>query len=390
VPLAGYSVDREAKTATAWILPSFKRTAVFREGLGVALALDENLDALRAQARPEAVEPLELMRNLPWPMGDAPSGQPKPTGFDEGKVAAAVEHMFSEPSGYPLRNTRAVVVAYKGEIIAEKYAAGYGPEDRHAGWSTAKSVFHALFGMAVRDGKVRLDDAAPIPAWQGEDDPRRAITLDALLRMNSGIALSDFDFDRRPRVAELLFARSGAAEYMMGRPLAHPPATHFAYASGSTNLLSWVLRQRYGDEAYYTLPRELFRKLGMRSALIEADATGTLIGSSFFHATPRDFARFGLLYANDGVWQGERILPEGWVELGRTPSPCGPGSYGAHWWLGGVGPHAAFGANGYEGQKILVVPSLQLVVVRLGLCYFSDFPLYEEMPLLLEAFPEAK
>lgn len=403
LPVRGYSVDRESKTATAWIFPSVKRTAVYREGLGVALALDDNLDALRAQGRTLPAPPPEDPRELPWPLGDAPSANPKPTGYDADIVSASVEHMFSEPSGYAIRNTRAVVIAYKGEIIAEKYAPGFARDQRHAGWSTAKSVFHALMGIAVRDGKVRLSDPAPVPAWQQPGDPRAAITLENLLRMNSGIDYSDFDFDGRPKVAAMLMGRQGAAEYFMEQPLAHQPGTHFAYASGSTNLLSWVLRQAYGDDDYYALPaRELFNKLGMRTAIIEADANGTLIGSSFFHASARDFIRFGLLYQNDGVWMGKRILPEGWVTQGRTAIPELTQSYGAHWWLYGEGdraharalgvrlPEDAFQANGFEGQKLLVIPSIQLVIVRLGLCYFSDFPLHDELCPLLRAFPETR
>lgn len=403
LPLFGHEVDRESKTVTAWIFPSAKRIAVYREGLGVALAPDDHFAALQAQARPGLQPNLDALRDRPWPMGDAPSGNPKPVGYDDVLLDKAVDHMFSEPGYFAIRNTRAVLIAYKGELIAERYAPGFGPEQRLAGWSSGKSVFHALVGIAIRDGKIRLSERAPVPAWQGEGDPRAAITLEDLLRMRSGIDYSDFDFDRRPRVGELIFGRMGAAEYFMARPLAHPPDTQFAYASGSTNLLSWVLRQRYGDDAYYALPyAELFAKVGMRSACFEADATGTLIGSSFFFATGRDFVRFGLLYQNDGVWLGERILPEGWVHAGRTPAPGGPEYYGAHWWLatesdranarahGVILPEDAFTANGYEGQKLLVIPSMQLVVVRLGLCHFSDYPLYDELNHVLAAFPECR
>lgn len=403
MPLWGYTIDHDARAVTAWMIPSVRRTAVFREGLGAAVALDTDMDALKAQARPGLRAPLALLEETaPWPMGNGPSGQPRPTGFDEAKLAEAVDQMFAEPRRFPTRNTRAVVIAYQGEIIAEQYAPGHGPASRHAGWSVAKSVFHALMGIAVRDGMIAMASPAPVPAWQAAGDPRAAITLEDLLRMRSGIDYSDFGFERRPLVAELLFGRHGAAEYFMARPLAHPPGTHFAYASGSTNLLSWVLRQAYGDDAYYALPyRELFAKLGMRNAWLETDATGTLIGSSFFHGTARDFVRFGLLYQNDGVWLGERILPEGWVTQGRTPAPGGPAHYGAHWWLSTAGererarargldlPEDAFHASGYEGQQILVIPSMELVLVRLGLCYFSDFPLYEAFFNVLEAFPSA-
>lgn len=403
VPACGYEVDLAAKSVTAWIFPSAKRTAVYRDGLGVALLLDDDVKRVQALARPALIPRLDALKDQPWPMGDAPSGKPRPEGFDEAKVTAAVDHMFAEPNRLHLRNTRAVIVAYRGEIIAERYAPGFGPEQRLAGWSMTKSVFHALYGIAVRDGKLKTTNLAPVPAWRTPGDPRGLITLDALLHMHSGIDYSDFDFDGRPRLAELLFGHQGAAEYFMSRPAAHAPGEHFAYASGGTNLLSWILRQAYGDDAYCALPyKELFDKLGMRSTILEADATGTFIGSSYLFATARDFVRFGLLYQNDGLWQGERILPEGWVQHGRTPADGGPDYYGAHWWLfsasdrerarkrGVIIPEDAFIATGYEGQKLLVIPSMQLVVARLGLCYFSDFPLADELSILLKAFPEAQ
>lgn len=397
----GYEVAPDAKTVTAWIFPSVKRTAVYREGLGVALSLDGDINRLQAQARPCPIPSLDHLKKLPWPMGDAPSGQLKPSGYDENKLTNAVNHMFEEQNHLRMRNTRAVIVAYRGEIVAEKYAPGFGPEQRLAGWSMAKSVFHALFGIAVRDGKLNISDFAPVPEWNAPGDPRAKITLDELLHMRSGIDYSDLDFNGRPKLGELLFGHAGAAEYFMVQPRKYPPGEHFAYASGSTNLLSWVIRRAYGDDAYYALPyKELFGKIGMRSACFEADAAGTIIGSSYVFATARDFVRFGLLYQNDGMWQGERILPDGWVKHGRSPAPGGPEYYGAHWWLfsaedrskakarGITLPEDAFYASGYEGQKLLVIPSMQLVLLRLGLCYFSDFPIYDEMCRLLDAFPE--
>lgn len=403
MPYVGYRVDREAGTVTGWLFPWAWRTAVYREGLGVALAHGDDFAGLRAQARPDLAPDPAAGRNLPWPLGDAPSGRPRPSGLDEAALEAAVAGMFEEAHWLMRRNTRAVIVAYRGEIVAERYAPGFGPDSVHAGWSVAKSVFNALVGIAVRDGKIRLSDPVPVAAWQGPGDARAGITLEMLLRMRSGIDYSDFDFDGRARVGELVFGGMGAAEYFMGRPLAHPPDTRWAYASGSTNLLSWALRQAYGDADYHALARrELFDKVGMRSALFECDATGTLIGSSFFHATARDFVRLGLLYQNGGVWQGERILPEGWVDYSRRPAPGGPAHYGAHWWLSGEGdrrraarrgvrlPEDTFRASGYEGQGLVVIPSIQLVVVRLGVCHFSDFPMYDETFKVLAAFPECR
>jgi len=404
LPFLGYSLDESAKSVTAWVFPSLKRTAVYREGLGVALAVDGDLASIRAQARPGLRGASADTAQLPWPMGDAPSGLPRPNGFDEAKLAAAVDGLFAEPNPWHKRNTRAVLVVHRGEIIAEKYAPGFSANSVLPGWSVTKSIFQALYGIAERDGKLKRSDLAPVPAWRAPGDPRGAITLDMLLRMSSGIDFTEIDFIPPAQLTDMLFTSAGTAEYFMQLPLAHPPDTVFAYGSGTTNLLSWVLRQAYGDDAYYALPyKELFDKIGMRSAYIEADATGTYVGSSYFFATARDFVRFGLLYLNDGVWLGERILPEGCVDYARAATPTAPNNnYGAHWWRptlkdremararGIELPADIFNASGFEGQKIVVCPSLDLVIVRLGLCYFSQFPFYGQVCDILEAFPAAR
>ncbi len=399
LPFFNYEIDHEGKTVTGWVFPSVKRTAVYREGLGVALALDGDIDKLRAQARPTLIPDQTALVSQPWPMGDAPSGKPRPTGFDQTKLAVAVDEMFNEPNPWHKRNTRAVLVLHQGEIIAERYAPGFGPDQPLAAWSVTKSFFHALYGIAVRDGKLKMSDPAPVPAWQG--DERAAITLDMLMRMSSGINFTEVDYTPPAQLTDMIFAHPGAAEYFMALPQAYPSDTHWAYGSGTTNLLSWVLRQKYGDEAYYELPyKELFTKIGMRSAYLEADATGTYVGSSFLFATARDYARFGLLYQNDGIWQGERILPEGWADYAMTATPTAPrNNYGAHWWRPTLDDRAAakargitlpddvFNASGFEGQKIVVIPSMQIVIVRLGVCYFSQFPFYDQVCDVLEAFP---
>jgi len=402
LPFFDYTIDYDAKTVTGWVFPSVKRTAVYREGLGVALALDGDVEALRAQAKPDLIPQLDALEAQPWPMGDASSGKPRPTGFDEAKLAAAVDSLFDEPNAWHKRNTRAVLVVYKDEVVAEKYADGFGPKQKLAAWSVTKSIFHALYGIAVRDGKLAMSDPAPVPAWQSPGDTRAAVTLDMLMRMSSGIDFTEVDFSPPAQLTTMLFEHAGAAEYFMDLPLAYPPDTHFAYGSGTTNLLSWVLRQAYGDDAYYALPyQELFAKIGMRNAVIEADATGTYVGSSYLHATARDYARFGLLYLHDGVWQGERILPEGWTDYAMAATPTAKkDNYGAHWWRPTLDDRAAaeargitlppdiYNASGFEGQKIVVVPSRDLVIVRLGLCYFSQFPFYGQVCDILEAFEE--
>ncbi len=402
LPQLKYKIDREAETVTAWVYPRFKKTAVYRPGLGVALAHDGDIAALKRQARPSLIPDLSHLAAEPWPTGDAPSGRRRPAGIDEDGLAQAVERMCAEVNRFWLRRTRAVIVLYDGEIVAERYAEGFGPETRLPGWSMTKSVLHALVGIAVRDGRLAVDDKAAGPRWRTEGDARAAITIDTMLRMSSGLAFNEYGTLPPSDLVRMLFASPDAAGYAAELPLAHRPDTVWAYASGTSNILSRVLRRAYGDEAYYALPyRELFSKVGMRRAIIEADASGTLVCSSFMFATARDYARFGLLYASDGVWRGERILPEGWTKYARTATPTAPeGEYGAHWWLpsdseraeaqkrGLPLPDDTFNASGFEGQKIVVIPSRKLVVVRLGLAYFSSFPIYDHVCDVLNALPE--
>ena len=402
IPGFTYRIDEERKTVTGWVLGRHETTAVYREGLGVAIAYDGGVEALKRQARPELIPDLSHLAQEPWPVGDAPSGKPRPEDIDDAALAAAVDGMFAEAIFALKRGTRAVVVLYQGEVVAERYGEGFGPEQRFPAWSMTKSVTHALYGIASAQGKVDIMAPAPVPQWQGEGDPRSEITLDMLLRMSSGLAFNENDFIPPADLTTMLFLEPGAGLFAMGKPLGHPVDTVWAYKSGTTNILSWILRQAYGDEAYYALPyRELFGRIGMRSAMLEADATGTYVSSSFLYATARDFARFGLLYMRDGVWEGERILPEGWVEYARTATPTAPKeNYGAHWWRPSLGeradaeargtplPSDTFHAAGYEGQYIAVIPSRHVVVVRLGLGRFSPSSFYREVWDVLKALPE--
>jgi CubicO group peptidase (beta-lactamase class C family) len=273
-----------------------------------------------------------------------------------------------------------VVIVHKDRVVAERYAQGFSKETPLIGWSMTKSVVNGLVGILVKEGKISQRDAVPIAAWQGSGDPRRNITWDQLLRMNSGL---QFDEDYRNPLADVTYMLLGVpdvAAYAAAKPIETEPGTRWSYSSGTTNIIAYAIRQVVGDSNYLEFPRRaLFDRLSMSGALIEMDAAGTFVGSSFMYATARDWARFGLLYLNDGVWSGERILPEGWVAYTQTPAPNAPEQqYGAHFWLqipkehrcGDSGhplPADAFHAIGHEGQFVTIIPSRELVLVRLGL-----------------------
>jgi CubicO group peptidase (beta-lactamase class C family) len=306
---------------------------------------------------------------------------------DQGSAALdrLVAAAFREPHPGRLRRTRATLVAQDGRIVAERYAPGFDETTRFPGWSMTKSVLNALIGILVGENRLSLTDRSLMPAWDGTD-PRASITLDDLLRMRSGLAFSEVYKDLRSDVIEMLFNRPDTAAFAANRPLDAQPGTTWNYASGTTNILSAIARRVVGEAGYPSWPRHaLFAPLGMTSAIIEPDASGTFVASSFMLATARDWARFGQLYLQDGVWERRRLLPPGWVSFSTTQTPQSPGLiYGAHWWLGlrpelGGGtaaaariPRDAFFAVGHEGQVLTVIPSLRLVVVRLGLSIYID------------------
>jgi CubicO group peptidase (beta-lactamase class C family) len=365
-------VDREGRTVTAGLWPFASRTATYRDLTGATLNFGGRTLIAQAPVPPggnEAASP-----DSPWRVSQGPAALDR-------LVASA----FREPDPGRLRRTRAILVAKDGRIIAERYAPDFGETTRFPGWSMTKSVLNALVGILVGENRLSLTDRALMPNWDASD-PRASITLDDLLRMRSGLAFSEVYEDLRSDVIEMLFNRPDAAAYAANRRLMAQPGTTWSYASGTTNILSAILRRVVGDDDYPSWPRRaLFAPLGMTSAIIEPDASGTFVASSFMLATARDWARFGQLYLQDGVWERRRLLPSGWVRYSTAQTPQAPGLiYGAHWWLGlkpelGGGtaaalriPRDAFFAVGHEGQVLTVIPSLSLVVVRLGLSIHID------------------
>lgn len=307
-----------------------------------------------------------------------------PTAPASPALDRVVSAAFLEP-GRRLRRTRAILVVQDGRIVAEQYAPGFTGATRFPGWSMTKSVLGALIGVLVGERRLSVRDRALLSGWQ-DPDPRAIITVEDLLRMRSGLAFSEDYANLNSDVIEMLFNQPDAAGYASGRPLAAPPGTVWSYSSGSTNILSAIARRVVGDADYPSWPgRTLFGPLGMSSAMMEADSSGTFVASSYMLATARDWARFGQLYLQDGIWEGRRILPEGWVRFSWTPTLESPDyPYGAHWWLGlkpelGGGTAAAalisrdaVFAVGHEGQVLTVIPSRRLVVVRLGLSIYID------------------
>jgi CubicO group peptidase (beta-lactamase class C family) len=356
-----------------------RRRAVHRPGLGCTL--EPVRGRIAAAGRPTgAPAGGGVADTLPWLAGTEPR-TPR-VALDAARLDAVVDSAFREPGQGPARRTRAIVIVQGGRVVAERYAGGYSAAHRFAGWSMAKSVTSALAGILAGDGVLDLDTDALRPEWQDAGDARGRITLAHLMHMSSGL---EFDESYTPTggATRMLFNSADVAAVAAASPLRHEPGTRWQYSSAATNLISSHIRERFGgdDASYLAFPaHRLFGPVGMRSAVLEPDASGTFVGSSFMYATARDWARFGLLHLQDGMWDGQRILPAGWVAWSVTPAPAAPlGRYGAQWWLNAGAaadtmrrpwpdlPRDIYWASGFQGQYVAVLPSHDLVVVRLGL-----------------------
>jgi CubicO group peptidase (beta-lactamase class C family) len=395
--LGSFDVNANDSTVTGTVFGLAKRKAIYRQGLGCTLVSEISEAELRSQKiNLHTMAPVN-QDTIPWPMGNKIK-----TAIDTGifvtVLKEALDFAFTETDSAGPVNTRAVVVLYNGEIIAERYASGYDVNSRHMGWSMTKSITNAITGILTKDGRMKVFDPAPIPQWQ--NDERKKITLHNLLQASSGLEWEEFYAGPSP-ATKMIFNKKDMGLYAMQSPLESEPNTVFEYSSGTTNIISRLIREAIGDDDYYKFYyRELFEKIGARSMVIEPDAGGTYVGSSFAWATARDWARFGLLYLNDGVFNDEQILPIGWVAYSATAATAAKrGEYGAQWWTNAGSmddqrnrtypdvPADSFQAEGFEGQFVFVVPSKKLVVVRLGLSQTNELDMNRFVSKVIDALP---
>ena len=321
---------------------------------------------------PSADVPLPTQpRRRSWPTLTWATGE-QVTG-DADRLDTVLEEAFHHNPSPKLALSLAFVAVQGGRVVAERYGPTASSTTSLISWSTAKSVAHAALGILVREGRIDLDAVPIAPEWSDTEDPRHDITIRHLLAMRSGLEFNEDYVDTgTSHCLEMLFGTGAddVANYAASQPLAHPIDTVWNYSSGTTNIISRTIGDVVGGgaEGMRTFLREeLFDPIGMTTAEPRFDGVGTWVGSSYLYATARDFARFGYLYLRDGLWDGRRILPAGWVDDARTArSPDGEGGfYGMQWWIPGD-DLGTFSANGYEGQRIVVVPALDLVFVRLG------------------------
>jgi CubicO group peptidase (beta-lactamase class C family) len=383
-----------------------RRTRRVCEAAGVLTALLA-LSGPSALAQP-VVELPAHPAGLPWPTGSWPRGE-LPAGLDRARFAAQVERLFAGRGRAGVPDTRALLVVHAGRLVFERYAEGFDADSRFPSWSMAKSVTNAFVGILRRQGRLDLDAPAEVAEWRGPGDPRAGITPRHLLEMRSGLDNGDGFGDgdlSRAFVSRLLFGTGSRApaRYAADVPLVHAIGASWAYSTGSSILLARIAGEVVGGGARGTrdfLRRELFEPIGMRSAQPEFALSGEFVGGAYVHATARDWARFGYLYLRDGVWDGRRILPEGWVDYSRTPNPAGNnGVYGAHFWVNATpkdpqfevlpgGPPTAFAAEGAGFQMVVIAPGRDLVAVRLGLDQATPYPeIKRPLGPLVAAFPE--
>ncbi len=329
---------------------------------------------------------------VPWPTRE---WEDEPVGWDvdRTRVEKVASELLEPPRSQATGETRALLIAHQGRLVFEQYTGDVDRETTLISWSMAKSISHALVGILLREDRVDLHAPALVPAWATPGDARGAITLDHMLQMVDGLDfIEDYVDSDISSVIDMLFGagQDDVAGYAEACPLAHTPGTFWNYSSGTANVVSALAGRIVGGGAETMaafMRRELFDRIGMKSATARFDAAGHFIGSSFVWATARDFARFGLLYLRDGCWEHERILPAGWVDYARTPTSVSKGEYGAHWWIARDGS-AVFHASGFRGQYIVIDPERDLVLVRLGDSTSDQRgAVFRQLRELVESFP---
>jgi len=366
IDLATNTIDEAGKFATSAVYGLKERKAIYREGLGATL-INDDFDISKPYLVPKRTR---LINNLAFPYGNKEPKDIVFTNIDYSKLKKAIDNAFDQ-SGGKLKRTRAVVVLYKNKLIAEKYETGFTKDSRILGWSMTKSITSSAFGVLAKQGKIDIYKPAPIAEWQ--NDERKKITINDLLHMNSGLEWEE-NYSTICDATKMLFQAEDMGKVQLDKPAQFKPNTHWNYSSGTTNLLSLILKRQFKTQQEYLdfWYSALIDKIGMNSMIVEQDMSGTFVGSSYAWATPRDWSKFGLLYLNKGNWNGEQILDESWVKYTATPTNTSEGRYGAHFWLNKGGkfpdvPRDMFYCSGYQGQMVAIIPSLDMVIVRMGL-----------------------
>ena len=360
------SVDKVSKTASAKVFGLKKRSAVYREGLGAVLVNDE-YDENEPYLVPKRDK---TPKALPFPYGNLPQKDTVFKNVDYNRINEAVDQAFDKNGDWN-KKTRSLLVVYKDQIIAEQYADGFDENSLHLGWSMTKSVMSTVYGVLNEQGKMDVNSRAPIVEWQ--NDERAEITINNLLQMNSGLEWVE-DYFIISDVTKMLFLESDMTKSAIEKPLVGKPNESWYYSSGTSNLLSGILRNQFDSHQAYLdfWYSDFIDRIGMHSMTVEADMEGNYVASSYAWANARDWAKFGLLYEHDGNWNGDQVLTAEWIDYATTPTNTSNNTYGAQLWLNANGkfpdaPRNMFYADGFQGQHVFVLQDQDLVIVRTGL-----------------------
>ncbi len=372
VDWATNKIDDSNRFVTSTVYGLKKRKAIFREGLGATL-INDDFDVLKPYLVPKRTK---LNNNLPFPYGNLEQKDTVFANVNYEKLQKGVNNAFDK-KGVKNKRTRSVIVIYKDKIIAEKYDSGFNKDSKILGWSMTKSITATYFGILQKQGKIDIMKSALISEWNR--DERSIITINDLLHMNSGLEWVE-DYGKISDVTKMLFQAEDMGKEQINKSARFPPNLHWNYSSGTTNLLSKILRNQFKTHQEYLdfWYSSLLDKIGMNSALVETDMAGNFVGSSYGWATTRDWAKFGLLYLHKGNWNGEQLFNESWAKYVATPTNTSNRQYGAQFWLNSGGkfpnvPKNMYYASGYQGQMVAIFPSHDLVIVRMGLSEDFDF-----------------
>ncbi|MEE4116059.1 MAG: serine hydrolase [Marinilabiliaceae bacterium] len=343
-----------------------KSTAIYRDKFGVTLLRDISDSDLRNVSYPGIPEPGYDGDTLDWPKGDIINAADSDIDHEALNMISdsLIEYDSYGGSAY------AFMVLHRGEPVAEAYKKRFNSKTRFLSWSMAKSVVNAMIGIMTKEGLVDINSAAGIEAW--EKDKRSEITLNNLMQMQSGLHWNE-DYGNRSDITVMLHEAYDFAEFAYSQELDYDPGSHWYYSSGTTNIVSYLLRQKFkSDDDYYAFPqRDLFYRIGITDAVFECDPSGTIVGSSYLYMTARDYARFALLYEQDGIFCGDTLFPRGWVDYTVAEAEASGGEYGSFFWLNRSGelpsaPRDMYMCVGHDGQRIFILPSRDLIIVVLG------------------------
>ena len=373
ISLASVKFDKVAKTTTGSLLGLKPMTAEYRKGLGCVISSNNKIpkQTFEKNSNP-SYQGLDTL-NFPYGSKDLKAFT---ANINKESLNQAFQKAFDEEGAFDKR-TRALLVMHKDTLVKEQYAPGFDEESKLLGWSMTKSICNTLFGMLVKEGKINIHDKAPIENWQ--KDERKEISMHHLLQMQSGLQWDENYFNWSD-VTAMLYTEPSAYKTAINVPSQFTPGSHWYYSSGTTNILSGILRKQFNShQDYLDFPHDkLFTPLGINADL-ETDAEGNYILSSYGFMSARDWAKLGQLYLNNGNWNGQQLLTEEWVKYSTTPAAhADNGIYGAQIWLNTNGamfdkaPHDMYYFSGFQGQYVFVIPSKDLVIVRIGLAYLPE------------------